>query len=80
MAKHHPDLVMCRKQPGIAIGRLCEKCKRIITNLSLNFMIPYLCVCVFLKMVLQLLTSIHIHIHTFLFLCFIILLFAAYMT
>eukprot|EP00545_Synedropsis_sp_CCMP1620_P012486 CAMPEP_0119009092 /NCGR_PEP_ID=MMETSP1176-20130426/4138_1 /TAXON_ID=265551 /ORGANISM="Synedropsis recta cf, Strain CCMP1620" /LENGTH=175 /DNA_ID=CAMNT_0006961543 /DNA_START=48 /DNA_END=576 /DNA_ORIENTATION=- len=26
MAKHHPDLVMCRKQPGIAIGRLCEKC------------------------------------------------------
>lgn len=27
MAKHHPDLVMCRKQPGIAIGRLCEKCK-----------------------------------------------------
>ena len=27
MAKHHPDLVMCRKQPGVAIGRLCEKCK-----------------------------------------------------
>ena len=27
MAKHHPDIVMCRKQPGIAIGRLCEKCK-----------------------------------------------------
>ncbi|DBA87128.1 TPA: hypothetical protein ACH3X2_005242 [Trebouxia sp. C0005] len=27
MAKHHPDLIMCRKQPGIAIGRLCEKCK-----------------------------------------------------
>lgn len=26
MAKHHPDLVFCRKQPGIAIGRLCEKC------------------------------------------------------
>ncbi|XP_004309845.1 PREDICTED: PHD finger-like domain-containing protein 5B-like [Fragaria vesca subsp. vesca] len=25
-AKHHPDLIMCRKQPGIAIGRLCEKC------------------------------------------------------
>jgi PHD finger-like domain-containing protein 5A len=25
MAKHHPDLVMCRKQPGIGIGRLCEK-------------------------------------------------------
>ena len=24
-AKHHPDLIMCRKQPGIAIGRLCEK-------------------------------------------------------
>ena len=26
MAKHHPDLIMCWKQPGIAIGRLCEKC------------------------------------------------------
>lgn len=26
MSKHHPDLVMCRKQPGVAIGRLCEKC------------------------------------------------------
>lgn len=26
MAKHHPDLVLCRKQPGISIGRLCEKC------------------------------------------------------
>ena len=26
MAKHHPDLVMCRKLAGIAIGRLCEKC------------------------------------------------------
>ncbi|KAM7459173.1 hypothetical protein BLSTO_00077 [Blastocystis sp. subtype 1] len=26
MAKHHPDLVMCRKLPGTAIGRLCEKC------------------------------------------------------
>ncbi|KAJ0027945.1 hypothetical protein Pint_34868 [Pistacia integerrima] len=25
MAKHNPDLIMCRKQPGIAIGRLCEK-------------------------------------------------------
>lgn len=26
MAKHHADLVMCMKQPGIAIGRLCERC------------------------------------------------------
>ena len=26
MAKHHSDLIMCRKQPGIGIGRLCEKC------------------------------------------------------
>jgi len=26
MAKHHPDLVMCRKQPGVAVGRLCDKC------------------------------------------------------
>ena len=26
MAKHHPDLIQCRKQPGIAIGRLCAKC------------------------------------------------------
>ncbi len=25
MAKHHPDLILCRKQAGIAIGRLCEK-------------------------------------------------------
>ncbi len=26
MARHHPDLIMCRKQPGIAVGKLCEKC------------------------------------------------------
>ena len=26
MSKHHSDLTMCRKQPGIAIGRLCAKC------------------------------------------------------
>ncbi|KAF9519502.1 hypothetical protein BS47DRAFT_1152566 [Hydnum rufescens UP504] len=26
MSKHHPDLIMCRRQAGIAIGRLCEKC------------------------------------------------------
>ena len=26
MARHHTDLVFCRKQPGISIGRLCEKC------------------------------------------------------
>ncbi len=26
MARHHADLVMCRKQPGVAIGKLCEKC------------------------------------------------------
>ncbi|CAL9074763.1 unnamed protein product, partial [Musa textilis] len=26
MAEHLPDLIMCRKQPGIAIGHLCEKC------------------------------------------------------
>ncbi|TNY24361.1 PHF5-like protein [Rhodotorula diobovata] len=25
-SKHNSDLVMCRKQPGIAIGRTCEKC------------------------------------------------------
>jgi len=25
-ARHHPDLIMCRKQAGIPIGRLCEKC------------------------------------------------------
>ncbi|GAC94934.1 hypothetical protein PHSY_002507 [Pseudozyma hubeiensis SY62] len=23
--RHHPDLILCRKLPGIAIGRLCEK-------------------------------------------------------
>ncbi|XP_076800860.1 PHD finger-like domain-containing protein 5A isoform X1 [Clavelina lepadiformis] len=26
MAKHQPDLIMCRKQPGVAIGRLCQTC------------------------------------------------------
>ncbi|WPH02960.1 Hypothetical protein R9X50_00583200 [Acrodontium crateriforme] len=26
MSRHHPDLVMCRKTAGIAIGRLCDKC------------------------------------------------------
>lgn len=26
MSRHHPDLVMCRKQTGISIARLCEKC------------------------------------------------------
>ena len=26
MAKHQTDLIMCMKQPGVAIGRLCEKC------------------------------------------------------
>jgi PHD finger-like domain-containing protein 5A len=26
MAKHHPDLIIVSNQPGIAIGRLCEKC------------------------------------------------------
>ncbi|KOS13511.1 phf5-like protein [Malassezia pachydermatis] len=26
MSKHHPDLILCRKLPGIAIGRLCERC------------------------------------------------------
>lgn len=25
-SKHQADLVMCRKQPGIAVGRVCEKC------------------------------------------------------
>jgi PHD finger-like domain-containing protein 5A len=34
MTKHHPDLIMGRKQPVIAIGRLCEKCdgKCVICN------------------------------------------------
>ncbi|KAN0024545.1 hypothetical protein ACTFIV_008953 [Dictyostelium citrinum] len=26
MSKHHPDLIMCKKQIGIAIGHVCEKC------------------------------------------------------
>ena len=26
MAKHNPDLVMCGKLPGIAVGRVCDKC------------------------------------------------------
>ena len=25
-ARHHADLILCRKQPGIAFGRLCERC------------------------------------------------------
>ena len=43
MARHHPDLIMCRKLPGIAIGRLCEKCasqsQHIPTNLIFSFLI-----------------------------------------
>lgn len=27
MSKHHPDLVLCRKQPGVTVGRLCERCE-----------------------------------------------------
>ena len=27
MAKHHPDLVLCRKQPGVAFGRVCARCE-----------------------------------------------------
>lgn len=26
MSKHDSSLIMCRKQPGISIGRLCERC------------------------------------------------------
>ena len=26
MFSHSPDLIFCRKQPGIAVGRLCHKC------------------------------------------------------
>jgi PHD finger-like domain-containing protein 5A len=26
MSKHHPDLIQCKKAPGISIGRLCDKC------------------------------------------------------
>jgi PHF5-like protein len=37
MAKHHPDLVMCRKQPGIAIGRLCEKCELMLRYMRVAF-------------------------------------------
>jgi PHD finger-like domain-containing protein 5A len=40
MAKHHPDLVVCRKQPGVAIGRLCEKCKLQAAQLSLPSCMP----------------------------------------
>eukprot|EP00949_MAST-11_sp_MAST-11-sp1_P001147 g1147.t1 len=27
MAKHHPDLIMCRKQPGNSVGLLCQRCE-----------------------------------------------------
>lgn len=26
MAKHHSDLIMCMKQQGTSIGKLCDKC------------------------------------------------------
>ncbi len=26
MAKHHADTILCRRQPGISTGKLCEKC------------------------------------------------------
>ncbi|KAJ1735326.1 Pre-mRNA-splicing factor ini1 [Coemansia biformis] len=26
MARHHRDLMFCRRLPGVTIGRLCEKC------------------------------------------------------
>lgn len=26
MSKHHSDLIMCQKQTGTTIGKLCEKC------------------------------------------------------
>ena len=25
-AKHHTDLVMCRKRPGATVGKLCRRC------------------------------------------------------
>lgn len=27
MSRHHPDLVLCRKQAGKTVGRLCERCE-----------------------------------------------------
>ena len=27
MSRHHPDLVMCRKQAGSTVGRLCARCE-----------------------------------------------------
>ena len=27
MSKHHPDLILCRKQAGTAIGKVCETCE-----------------------------------------------------
>lgn len=27
MSRHRPDLIMCMKQPGRHVGRLCEKCE-----------------------------------------------------
>jgi PHD finger-like domain-containing protein 5A len=26
MARHHTDLSLCRKQPGVAIGKVCDRC------------------------------------------------------
>ncbi|OII73132.1 uncharacterized protein cubi_02363 [Cryptosporidium ubiquitum] len=27
MLRHQPGLLMCRRQPGVAIGRLCARCE-----------------------------------------------------
>ncbi|ODV92120.1 hypothetical protein CANCADRAFT_21518 [Tortispora caseinolytica NRRL Y-17796] len=26
MSRHRPDAIVCMKQPGISVGKLCEKC------------------------------------------------------
>ncbi|KAJ3382516.1 Proteasome subunit beta type-7-A [Entophlyctis sp. JEL0112] len=41
MARHHPDLIFCRKQPGIAIGRLCEKHDAILRKATIAERISY---------------------------------------
>ena len=38
MAKHHPDLIFCRKQAGVAIGRY--NCENFLVQLMFSIMNP----------------------------------------
>lgn len=42
MAKHHPDLIMCRKQPGIGMFEISDFCP---DPLRLRSPLPFPCSC-----------------------------------